>query len=59
MHNRYTQGGGRMGERQEQLRVREKLDALVRAGLARFGRHWSELPPGRDDWVILSPSFQN
>ena len=53
MQRRYTQGSGRRGERQEQLRVREKLGHAVRDALQRFGRPWYEMPKGRADWDIL------
>ena len=53
MSLRYSAGEGRRGERQEQLAVRARLVEAVRAGLARFGRPWTELPGGVADWDIL------
>ena len=53
MSLRYTQGGGRRGERQEQLEVRARLVDAWRDALERFGRPWTELPAGTADWDIL------
>ena len=53
MSLRYTQGGGRRGERQEQLEVRARLVDALRVALERFGRPWTELPAGTADWDIL------
>lgn len=53
MSFRYTQGGGRRGEREEQLDVRSRLALDVRAAIARTGRSWLELPLGTADWDIL------
>ena len=53
MSLRYSQGEGRKGERQEQLEVRTRMVRAVREGLSRFGRPWTELPPGTEDWHIL------
>ena len=53
MQHHYTQGSGRRGERQEQLRVLEKLGHAVREALQRFGRPWYELPKAHADWDIL------
>ena len=53
MQRRYSQGTGRRGERQEQLRVREKLGQAVRDAIEKFGRPWTALPRGRADWDIL------
>ena len=50
---RYTQGIGRKGEREEQLSVRSKLIKAVKEALAKFGKHWSQLPAGVEDWSIL------
>ena len=53
MSLRYSQGGGRRGERQEQLEVRAALIQSVRKGLRLFGKHWTKLPAGLEDWDIL------
>ena len=55
MRLRYSQGwpGGRRGERQEQLEVRTALIQSVRKGLRLFGKHWTKLPAGLEDWDIL------
>ena len=37
---RYSSGIGRMGEREEQLRVRSRVIALVRAALDAYGQPW-------------------
>ena len=55
MERRYTQGAGRRGEEAEQLRVRCRLVQAVRAGLARFGRPWWELPRDLSSWDALVP----
>ena len=56
MQIRYTQGDGRKGERFQQLAIRSKLVAKVRAGLRKFNRHWTSLPSGVRDWVIIDPA---
>ena len=50
---RYSQGGVRRGEREEQLDVRGRLVALVRRGLVLWGKGWQTLPRGTEDWEIL------
>ena len=55
MERRYTQGAGRRGEEAEQLRVRCRLVQAVRAGLARFGRPWWELPRDLSSWDTMVP----
>ena len=50
---RYAQGGGRMGRRTAQLRVRRRWLGAVRAALAKWGRPWTELPAGRGDYSVL------
>lgn len=55
MANRYTQGTGRRGERQEQLSLRGRINDAVRAALRRFGRPWWELPLDLSSWDILLP----
>jgi hypothetical protein len=53
MSLRYSQGGGRRGQRQEQLELRTRFVNAVRTALRRFDRPWVELPSGLDDWEIL------
>ena len=57
MSFRYSQGAGRRGERQEQLSVRARLLAAVRAGLDRAGCPWHALPRSLESWDCLLPSF--
>ena len=56
MSLRYSQGVGRKGERAEQLTVRAKLLDAVRLALGRFGKPWSQLPRGIQDYEILLPA---
>ena len=52
---RYSSGIGRMGflgEREEQLRVRSRVIALVRAALDAYGQPWYSLPFGDKAWSI-------
>lgn len=72
MSVRYTQGPGRLGEREQQLKVRSKLCECVRAALQRHiqavdadrdapMRSWLTLPgvgsdSGTADWQILRPT---
>ena len=47
----YSSGSiGRMGEREEQLRVRSRVIALVRAALDAYGQPWDILPFGGKAW---------
>jgi hypothetical protein len=55
MERRYSQGAGRRGEEAEQLRIRCRLVQVVREGLARFGRHWVQLPRSLESWDVLLP----
>ena len=55
MERRYSQGVGRRGEEAEQLRVRCRLVQVVREGLERFGRPWTELPRSLASWDALIP----
>ena len=43
----------RKHERAEQLEVRWKLIRAVRAALSSFGKAWTKLPKGVEDWSIL------
>ena len=43
---RYSSGMGRMGKREEQLRVRSRVIALVRAALDAYGQPWYSLRSG-------------
>ena len=52
----YSSGTNRRGERSEQLELRKRFGDAVREALVRFGRPWTELPPGTDDWDILRPA---
>ena len=52
---RYSSGIGRMGEREEQLRVRSRVIALVRAALDAYGQPWYSLPLGDKAWSICKP----
>ena len=53
---RYSGGMGRMGEREEQLRVRSRVIALVRAALDAYGQPWYSLPFGDKAWTSASHS---
>ena len=55
MSRRYSQGGGRRGERQEQLDLRWRLISHVRHALRRYGRPWWSLPRSLESWDILRP----
>ena len=52
---RYSSGTGRMGEREEQIRVRSRVIALVRAALEAAGQPWSSLPFGPQSWDLCRP----
>ena len=52
---RYSSGIGRMGEREEQIRVRSRVVALVRAALESWGQPWSRLPLGVHAWDVCKP----
>jgi hypothetical protein len=49
----YSSGENRRGERSEQIELRTRFVAAVRSALAAFGRPWTELPSGTDDWSVL------
>ena len=53
MSKRYTQGTGRVGRVQRQMRVMQKFILLVSTALAKFGKSWKHLPKGREDLQIL------
>lgn len=55
MSFRYSQGGGRRGERQEQLQLRWRVISHVRLALRRYGRPWWTLPRSLESWNILRP----
>ena len=52
---RYSSGIGRVGEREEQIRVRSRVIALVRAALEAWGQPWSRLPLGVHAWDVCKP----
>ena len=52
---RYSSGAGRLGEREEQIRVRSRVIALVRAALEAAGQPWSSLPFGPQSWDLCRP----
>ena len=53
MQNRYTGGQGRRGERAEQLAVRARLIAVVRANLQAAPVPWYRLPKTLESWDVL------
>ena len=53
MSKRYTQGTGRVGRVQRQMRVMNKFVSLIARALKKFGKAWTSLPPGRKDLQIL------
>ena len=52
---RYTSGPGRRGEREEQLFVRARFVADVRAALRACAGGWWSLPKNTDSWDVLRP----
>ena len=56
MSFRYTQGEGRLGEREEQLQLRTSFYACVQEALRRVPGGWHTLPKSLDSWDILRPS---
>ena len=55
MSFRYAQGGGRRGEREEQLDVRSRLNAHLRERLAAVPGGWWTLPRTTESWDVLRP----
>ena len=56
MSFRYTQGEGRLGEREEQLQLRTSFYVCVQEALRRVPGGWHTLPKSLDSWDILRPS---
>ena len=52
---RYTSGPGRRGEREEQLSVRARYVADVRAAIEAHDGGWWTLPKNTDSWDVFSP----
>ena len=51
----YSSGSNRKGEREEQLKVRERFVAAVQAAVARHVESGAPWPAGTDDWYLLIP----
>ena len=57
MNRRYSQGPGRLGQREEQISLRLRFALYVRRALESLeGPWWSALPKTLESWEILRPS---
>ena len=53
MLDAYTRGAGRLGERTEQITVRRRIVAFIRAALTGAGCDWRTLKGDITDWSVV------